>query len=129
MKKLPITKEAFEKSRYFKSKYGKLEYVSESGKVFKTDKGKILKFKESNERMSDNEAQINDFLEKIGDYLMSDYGVDDVEKYRFGDRIIVEYNGASYYVEVGLTDNQPAQEGTESNPRFKCMENRRSKRR
>ena len=50
MKKLPITKEAFERSTYFKNKYGKLEYVSESGKVFKTNKGKILKFtKESME--------------------------------------------------------------------------------
>ena len=47
MKKLNITKEAFEKSNYFKNKYGTLEYVSESGKVFKTDKGKILMFKES----------------------------------------------------------------------------------
>ena len=46
MKKLPITKEAFEKSRYFKDKYGRLEYVSESGKVFKTNKGRILMFKE-----------------------------------------------------------------------------------
>ena len=47
MKKLPITKEAFEKSKYFTKKYGKLEYVSESGKLFKTSKGKILKFNES----------------------------------------------------------------------------------
>ena len=47
MKKLNITKEAFEKSNYFKNKYGKLEYVSESGKMFKTSKGRILKFKES----------------------------------------------------------------------------------
>ena len=47
MKKLNITKERFEKSNYFKNKYGRLEYVSESGKVFKTDKGKILMFKES----------------------------------------------------------------------------------
>lgn len=47
MKKLNITKEQFNRSRYFKNKYGKLEYVSESGKVFKTSKGKILKFKES----------------------------------------------------------------------------------
>ena len=47
MKKLNITKEAFEKSRYFTKKYGRLEYVSESGKLFKTEKGKILKFKES----------------------------------------------------------------------------------
>ena len=46
MKKLNITKEQFEKSKYFKDKYGKLEYVSESGKVFKTNKGRILMFKE-----------------------------------------------------------------------------------
>ena len=44
MKKLNITKEAFEKSKYFKDKYGELEYVSESGKLFKTDKGNVLKF-------------------------------------------------------------------------------------
>lgn len=50
MKKLPITKEAFEKSKYFTNKYGKLEYVSESGKLFKTSKGKIMKFKESVEK-------------------------------------------------------------------------------
>lgn len=47
MKKLNITKERFEKSRYFQKKYGKLKYVSESGKVFKTNKGKVLMFKES----------------------------------------------------------------------------------
>ena len=47
MKKLNITKERFEKSKYFQKKYGKLEYVSESGKLFKTNKGNILKFKES----------------------------------------------------------------------------------
>ena len=47
MKKLSITKEAFEKSKYFTKKYGKLEYVSESGKLFKTSKGKLLKFKET----------------------------------------------------------------------------------
>ena len=44
MKKLNITKEAFEKSNYFRNKYGKLEYVSESGDIYKTSKGKILKF-------------------------------------------------------------------------------------
>ena len=47
MKKLNITKEQFNKSRYFKNKYGKLEYVSESGRLFKTNKGKVLMFKES----------------------------------------------------------------------------------
>ena len=44
MKKLNITKEHFEKSRYFTKKYGTLEYVSESGKIYKTSKGKLLKF-------------------------------------------------------------------------------------
>lgn len=44
MKKLNITKEAFEKSKHFQKKYGKLEYVSESGKLFKTDKGHVIKF-------------------------------------------------------------------------------------
>ena len=46
MKKLSITKEAFEKSKYFTKKYGKLEYVSESGRLFKTNKGKVLMFNE-----------------------------------------------------------------------------------
>ena len=44
IKRLNVTKEAFNKSRYFQNKYGKLEYVSESGKVFKTDKGQVIKF-------------------------------------------------------------------------------------
>ena len=46
MKKLNITKEGFEKSKYFTNKYGKLEYVSESGNLYKTETGNILKFKE-----------------------------------------------------------------------------------
>ena len=46
-KKLNVTKERFEKSRYFTKKYGNLEYVSESGKLYKTNKGKVLMFKES----------------------------------------------------------------------------------
>ena len=47
MKRLNITKEQFNRSRYFKNKYGRLEYVSESGKLFKTSKGKVLKFNEN----------------------------------------------------------------------------------
>ena len=39
MKRLNITKEQYNKSRYFKNKYGNLKYVSESGNLFKTDKG------------------------------------------------------------------------------------------
>lgn len=47
MKKLNITKEQFNKSRYFKTKYGTLKYVSESGKYFRTSKGHVLKFNEA----------------------------------------------------------------------------------
>ena len=49
MKKLNITKEQFNESRYFKNKYGTLEYVSESGKYFKTNKGQVVMFKESDD--------------------------------------------------------------------------------
>ena len=55
MKKLNITKEQFEKSRYFTKKYGKLEYVSESGRLFKTNKDKVLMFKESSPDLYDDE--------------------------------------------------------------------------
>ena len=44
MKKLNITRERFEKSRYFQKKYGKLEYVSESGRTYKTANGTIVRF-------------------------------------------------------------------------------------
>ena len=47
MKKLNVTRKHFNESKYFQEKYGKLQFVSESGKLFKTDKGQILKFKES----------------------------------------------------------------------------------
>ena len=43
-RKLNITKKQYNESRYFQKKYGKLKYVSESGKLFKTSKGNILKF-------------------------------------------------------------------------------------
>ena len=42
MKKRNITKEAFEKGSYFQRKYGKLEYVSESGDVYRTSKGETI---------------------------------------------------------------------------------------
>ena len=44
MKTLNITKERFEKSKYFTKKYGKLECVSESEGMYKTEAGKLLKF-------------------------------------------------------------------------------------
>lgn len=68
MKTLSITKEQFEKSGYFKNKYGKLEYVSESGKVFKTSKGKLLKFKESSNANSfwhEYETEMAKYLKKL----------------------------------------------------------------
>ena len=53
MKRLHITKEHFEKSKYFTKKYGTLKFVSESGRLFKTDKGHVIKFSES---MSNDDA-------------------------------------------------------------------------
>ena len=44
VKTLKVTKEHFEKSRYFNRKYGKLKYVNESGTIFKTEKGHLMKF-------------------------------------------------------------------------------------
>ena len=60
MKKLNITKERFDKSRYFTKKYGKLEYVSESGRLFKTNKGNVLMFKEGKFNSDfDDEGQLD----------------------------------------------------------------------
>ena len=42
MKKINITKKQYDESKYFTKKYGALKYVSESGKLYKTDKGVVL---------------------------------------------------------------------------------------
>ena len=47
MKKLNITKDKFTESKYFTTKYGKLEYVSESGNLYKTTKGHVIMFNEA----------------------------------------------------------------------------------
>ena len=112
MKKLNITKEQFEKSKYFKDKYGKLEYVSESGKLFKTSKGKLLKFKESTkqfgrkfmkeERKSDpNDKKKHEYEEEMYDNLYhflkdKDY-VLDVD---FGDVPLIVTTNEGYCFEV-----------------------------
>lgn len=70
MKKLNITKKQFNESKYFQHKYGKLEYVSESGKVYKTSKGKVLKFKESKELV--NEDAVDEDLKLLDQYC---YGI------------------------------------------------------
>jgi len=67
MKTLDITKERFERSRYFKRKYGSLKFMSESGNLYKTDKGMVLKFtKESAESPDFGEKPIN-AIEPTGD--------------------------------------------------------------
>ena len=62
MKKLNITKKQFNESNYFQKKYGTLKYVSESGKIYKTSKGHLLKF--INE--SQNDVTIDDFKRMYG---------------------------------------------------------------
>ena len=58
MKKLNITKERFEKSRYFTKKYGNLAFVSESGKTYKTDKGEVIRFvNEAREYVDDDSIE------------------------------------------------------------------------
>ncbi len=92
MKKLNITKERFEKSRYFQKKYGTLEYVNESGKVFKTSKGKLLKFKES--------VDWEDDPEYYGDGRLHvfDYG----EDYPFKEQYVVMFpSGSVLYTSPG----------------------------
>lgn len=42
MKKLNITKKQYDESKYFNNKYGALKFVSESGKLYKTDKGVVI---------------------------------------------------------------------------------------
>ena len=67
MKKLNLTKEQFNKSRYFKTKYGSLKYVSESGKYFKTTKGNVLMFNEETER--ELKARVNKECREVIDRL------------------------------------------------------------
>lgn len=72
MKKLNITKEHFEKSNYFNKKYGKLEYVSESGKLFKTDKGKVLMFKEAIMGGGEYKPSYNDDEEPLAEWKVGE---------------------------------------------------------
>ena len=116
MKKLPITKEAFEKSRYFKNKYGKLEYASESGKVFKTDKGKIVMFKEgteSNPRFKcmegyDYSDDIREFRDDVISALKKCYGDEYMVKPDMvdGKSILVSdpYAGLDYKIDISVSD-------------------------
>lgn len=48
MKKLNITKKQYDESKYFNKKYGSLKFVSESGKLYKTDKGVVIALEGTN---------------------------------------------------------------------------------
>ena len=105
MKKLNITKEQFNKSRYFKNKYGKLEYVSESGRLFKTNKGKVLMFKESFDTYDDFEA-LGDELEakyKRCKYAEAELYVDDEGSYTIAVRIDTDHKAESKEMNRFLT--------------------------
>ena len=91
MKKLNITKEQFEKSRYFKNKYGTLEYVSESGKAFKTSKGKVLMF---NEGFKD---KIKGFGRTVGNFM---------EMFTKGTNVYVWHSGTGDWYDA-LDNNEP----------------------
>ena len=59
MKKLNITKKQYDESKYFNQKYGALKFVSESGKLYKTDKGVVIAL-ESTEDEEDEEPKGGD---------------------------------------------------------------------
>ena len=68
MKTLNITKERFNKSRYFQKKYGALKFMSESGKLYKTEKGMVLKFLKEDKAISPNFGDSSiDKVEPVGD--------------------------------------------------------------
>ena len=92
MKKLNITKEQFNRSRYFQRKYGKLEYVSESGKLFKTNKDRILMFKEAVEPPSPDKI-----IEKWIRASIKDGTLPGVEKFKVSRANQIKYNGSFMY--------------------------------
>lgn len=67
MKKLNITKKQYAESKYFNKKYGSLKYVSESGKLYKTDKGVVLALEGTEPEVQDESlADIGAALKKTG---------------------------------------------------------------
>ena len=67
MKKLNITKKQYEESKYFNQKYGALKFVSESGKMYKTDKGVVLALEGTEPEVADESLKdIGDALKKTG---------------------------------------------------------------
>ena len=64
MKKLNITKEQYDESKYFNNKYGALKFVSESGKLYKTDKGVVIALESAKDEDEDEEPKGDDEEEK-----------------------------------------------------------------
>lgn len=95
MKRLNITKEQFKRSNYFQKKYGKLKYVSESGRLFKTNKGKVLKFNES-----------VDF--DASDALANELGIDSENDIWINDSAGYDYYEPDYTFGVKLPDGDEA---------------------
>ena len=60
MKKLNITKKQYDESKYFNNKYGALKFVSESGKIYKTDKGVVLALEGTEEEVPTQEVTEED---------------------------------------------------------------------
>ena len=102
MKKLNMTKEQFNRSKYFQRKYGKLEYVSESGRLFKTNKGKVLMFvKESSDGGKSRIERLCTNLEKQYDTLT----YDEIEgKLKEAGFVLDEYGGGDKAYAVFVHD-------------------------
>ena len=125
MKKLNITKERFEKSRYFTNKYGKLEYVSESGKIFKTNKGKVLMFKESAKKFGKKfgkkfkeSVDTYDEFEALGDELEAKY-----KRCKYAEAELYVDDEGSYTIAVRI-DTKHKDESKEMN-RFLIQQSRK----
>ena len=67
MKKLNITKKQYDESKYFNKKYGALKFVSESGKLYKTDKGVVLALESADDDEEDKPEGPIDDLGPAGD--------------------------------------------------------------
>lgn len=65
MKKLNITKKQYDESKYFNKKYGALKFVSESGKLYKTDKGVVIALEgTAPEQLDEGLAEIGSAIKK-----------------------------------------------------------------
>lgn len=69
MKKLNITRKQYNESKYFQKKYGTLEYVSESGNVYKTSKGETIRLMGEGRYKQINFTK-DELLDRIQEYII-----------------------------------------------------------